>query len=160
VVFPPDRPVRTLGRSLGGSISIRAGGPPDMNRRTADRIRLLTKELLQQHDEKRILALAAELRTELGKHLKQLRDRLAISEIRERRLRNGGTYDFDEMLYPAANTPLADSAKKSNQLSAAAVDPPSVPLVPSPPAHVEPPVQAKEGDPPQGITGGPEIKAT
>jgi hypothetical protein len=132
-----------------------------MNRRAADRIRLLTKELLREHDEKRILELAAELRSELGKHMKQLRDRLAISEIRERRLRNGATYDFDEMLNPVPNASSADSAKKSNQLSAAAVDPPSVPPLPSPPpAPAEPPVQAKEGDPPQGITGGPEIKAT
>lgn len=129
-----------------------------MNRRTADRIRLLSRELLQERDDKRILALAAELRSELQKHLKHLRDRLAISEIRERRLRDGVTYDLDEVVNPAAPPSSQASREKSNRGGAAAGDPPPPPVVPSTPARSEPQVQAKEGDPPQA--GGPEIKAS
>jgi hypothetical protein len=129
-----------------------------MNRRTADRIRLLSRELLQEHDEKRIATLAAELRSELRKHLKHLRDRLAITEIRERRLRNGDTYDFDEIAAPGVRSTSQGFAGESNPLSVPAGDPPSPPM-PSAAADAEPQAQAKEGDPPRG-TDGPEIKAS
>jgi len=129
-----------------------------MNRRTADRIRHLSRELLREQDETRIATLAAELRSELQKHLKQLRARLAITEIRERRLRNGASYDFDEVVAPAAPPSLEASTEKSNRGGAVAGDPPSPPTVASTPAQAEPQVQAREGDPPQG--GGPEIKAS
>jgi len=129
-----------------------------MNRRTADRIRHLSRELLREQDETRIATLAAELRSELQKHLKQLRARLAITEIRERRLRNGASYDFDEVVNPAAPPSLEASTEKSNRGGAVAGDPPSPPTVASTPAQAEPQVQAREGDPPQG--GGPEIKAS
>ena len=126
-----------------------------MNRRTADRIRLLSQEMLQEHDDTRIRTLAAELRLELRKHLKQLRDRLAISEIRERRVRNGVTYDFDEMLSPAAYPSKTGSAESSKQNNAAAGEP----LVTPAPASAEPQVQAKQDDILQRSNGGPEIKA-
>jgi hypothetical protein len=129
-----------------------------MNRRTADRIRHLSRELLREQDEKRIATLAAELRSELQKHLKQLRARLAVTEIRERRLKNGASYDFDEVVNPAAPPSLEASTEKSNRGGAVAGDPPSPPTVASTPAQAEPQVQAREGDPPQG--GGPEIKAS
>lgn len=129
-----------------------------MNRRTADRIRLLSRELLREQDETRIATLAADLRSELRKHLKQLRARLAITEIRERRLRNGVSYDFDEVVNPAASPSLEASTEKSNRSGAVAGDPPSPPTVAATPVQAEPQVQAKEGDPPQG--GGPEIKAS
>jgi len=129
-----------------------------MNRRTADRIRHLSRELLREQDETRIATLAAELRSELQKHLKQLRARLAVTEIRERRLKNGASYDFDEVVNPAAPPSLEASTEKSNRGGAVAGDPPSPPTVASTPAQAEPQVQAREGDPPQG--GGPEIKAS
>ena len=81
-----------------------------MNRRTADRIRHLSKELLAEEDQKRIVELSAELRAELRNHLKHLRDRLAVTEIRERRVRNGSTYDQDLAADGADSMPADDSS--------------------------------------------------
>jgi len=158
-IFPTPSSGKDRRALFGGDLlAFAPRGPYTMNRRTADRIRLLSKQLLQERDDKRISTLAAELRSELQKHLKHLRDRLAISEIRERRVRDGVTYDFDEVVNPAAPPSLEASTEKSNRGGAVAGDPPSPPTVASTPAQAEPQVQAREGDPPQG--GGPEIKAS
>jgi hypothetical protein len=144
-----------------------------MNRRTADHIRLLSRELLEEKDEKRILELAAELRAELKKHLKQLRNRLALSEIRERRLKNGASYDFDELMNSSAHDSAGSSEEKSNNDSSAAADPSvppvgpavAVPAGPDVQAHVQAKqvqanhVQAKEGDAPEGGNGNSAVKA-
>ena len=108
-----------------------------MNRRTADRIRHLSKELLGEQDEKRILELAAELRAELRNHIKHLRDRLAVTEIRERRLRNGSTYDEDVTSEGLKEIPPEDPSQSIM------VDEDRKPPPAAPKPAVEPQVQAK-----------------